>query len=265
MRKIILIGVALTFIFLSTSGYCMINNNVYVVLSASKMESKPVLNFLVNKKKGIFNKVPYIQGKLGNKNIIVAQTGIGATNTASVTTSLIYGFKPKAIIFSGIAGGLLKSQKIGDVVVGEKIFEADFGHLTKNGPEFLLLKTWPNGVKQKTEPLMFRVNNKLFVVAKKWSGSKNNLSFSITPGTIASSQYFPDIPAIINLLVKQKTAAIAMEDAAIAKVGWMYDVPILIVRGISNIVQGGDIFTEKTANKAAVNAAVVTINTLKKV
>jgi len=58
-------------------------------------------------------------GRLVDKAVILAESGIGMTNAAMTTQKLIDTFHPKAIIFSGIAGAVDTSIRIGDIVACE--------------------------------------------------------------------------------------------------------------------------------------------------
>ena len=62
----------------------------------------------------------YITGMIGDKEIILIQSGIGKVCAAVKTTELIDKFKPDCVINSGVAGGVGDDVKQMDIVVGTK-------------------------------------------------------------------------------------------------------------------------------------------------
>ena len=64
---------------------------------------------------------------------MLAETGIGKVNAAMTTTLVIEHYAPAEIIFSGIAGGLSDRVKPGDIVIGEKVGQHDFGLVSDAG------------------------------------------------------------------------------------------------------------------------------------
>nr|MCU0326967.1 5'-methylthioadenosine/S-adenosylhomocysteine nucleosidase [Spirosomataceae bacterium] len=72
-------------------------------------------------------------GKLMGKKVVIAETGIGKVNAATVTTLLIKEFSPQSIIFTGIAGAVNPNLNQGDVVIGSKLAYHDYGRLTDEG------------------------------------------------------------------------------------------------------------------------------------
>src|SRR6185295_7504736 len=57
------------------------------------------------------------RGRLGGCEVIVDRTGIGKVNAALHTQSVLFRYRPKAIVFTGVAGALVPLLKIGDLVV----------------------------------------------------------------------------------------------------------------------------------------------------
>ena len=75
-----------------------------------------------------------IRGKIYNKDVVYAISGMGKTNAAHVTTILIEKFSPDMIVLFGVGGAYPASGlKIGDIAVAEKEVYGDEGVLTKEG------------------------------------------------------------------------------------------------------------------------------------
>lgn len=67
-------------------------------------------------------------GTLSEKKILLVESGVGLTNAAMTTQLMIDTYDPRLVIFSGIAGALDSSVRIGDIVVSRKWYTHDFGY-----------------------------------------------------------------------------------------------------------------------------------------
>ncbi|MGW1601761.1 5'-methylthioadenosine/S-adenosylhomocysteine nucleosidase [Streptomyces eurythermus] len=65
--------------------------------------------------------------------LAAAELGEGARNSAALTASLIGWLDPRAVVFTGIAGGLKPDIALGDVVVGTKVYGIHGGKVTPEG------------------------------------------------------------------------------------------------------------------------------------
>ena len=64
-------------------------------------------------------------GTYRGTQVAATVAGMGTVNTAAVTQHVIDAFQPRAVIFSGIAGGLNRALHIADVVVGQTLRYTD--------------------------------------------------------------------------------------------------------------------------------------------
>ena len=67
------------------------------------------------------------KGGLDGLEVVLAGAGIGKVNTALVATLLADRFRCRAIVFSGVAGGLDPDLHIGDVVIADRTLQHDAG------------------------------------------------------------------------------------------------------------------------------------------
>ena len=70
---------------------------------------------------GVFNGRPFFAGRIGSHDVVMGLTGIGLVDAHNTTAAALaylrdHGKTPKAIVFSGVAGG----PNIGDVVVPDR-------------------------------------------------------------------------------------------------------------------------------------------------
>ena len=67
----------------------------------------------------------YHQGKLWGKDVVIVFSRWGKVAAASTTVVLIREFKVSEIIFTGVAGAIVGELNIGDVVVGQHLYQHD--------------------------------------------------------------------------------------------------------------------------------------------
>ena len=66
-------------------------------------------------------------GRLDERDVVVAEAGIGKVNTAVVSSLLASRFGSDTLVFSGVAGGLDPDLKIGDLVIASRAVQHDAG------------------------------------------------------------------------------------------------------------------------------------------
>ena len=68
----------------------------------------------------------FIKGKINNKQVVLAEAGVGKVNAARTTQILIDKFDIDAVINVGSAGASNDELNIGDIVIGKKLVQHDF-------------------------------------------------------------------------------------------------------------------------------------------
>lgn len=95
------------------------------IIAAMNSERRQIENLLhetTHIEKGLFS---YTEGKTGNNTAILMQCGIGKVNAAIGTVELIRQFHPDCIISTGVAGGIDSSLRLMDVVAAREIVYHD--------------------------------------------------------------------------------------------------------------------------------------------
>ncbi len=185
----------------------------------------------------------YYTGKLYGIDTTLVFSRWGKVASASTATTLIDIFNIDCLIFTGVAGATSKVLNIGDIVIGEKLYQHDMDAR----PIF----------KQHEIPLTgtiyFEADKKLLEGAKKAADDflqkgihlilkKETLQkFTIDQpkaviGILASGDLFVDERAKTDaiLLDNPQVSAVEMEGAAVAQVCHEHKKPFVVVRTISD-------------------------------
>ena len=77
-----------------------------------------------------------LAGTYHGARLVATTAGMGTVNAAAAAQHLISTYRPEALIFSGIAGGLNPVLHIGDIVIGERLryLDTDTALLAESAP-----------------------------------------------------------------------------------------------------------------------------------
>jgi len=160
--------------------------------------------------------------------IVLAKCGIGKVNAALGAAEMIRQHHPDVIISSGCAGGNGDDINIQDVVVSSQLVYHDV--YCGKAIDDTTIYGQVQGL-----PARFDVDAHLLEVAKSLNLQSSTLN--LHPGLIVTGDWFVDTKekarSIIELFPEAK--AIDMESAAIAQTCYIYKVPFISFRVISDI------------------------------
>jgi adenosylhomocysteine nucleosidase len=206
------------------------------------------------------------QGVLDEREVVLAEAGIGKVNTAAVATLLASRFGAGTLVFKGVAGGLDPELAIGDVVVATRAIQHDCGvienerlHPYQAGHIPFFNPTPELGYAVEPD-LLARVRARLEALelaplsaAAGGEGRRPRLVY----GTILAGDQFIHCEATRARLHREFQAqAVAMEGAALAQVAERLGVPWLEIRALSDLA-GADSrfdfakFVEEVARSSA--------------
>ncbi len=219
-------------------------NDTIVILGAVPQEIPVLTDALEQPEKKSLWGIPYWQGKLHGKPVVVAITGIGKTFTGMTTTLFINEFKPRLVLMTGTGARINQQLRTGDVIVATHTYEHDYGSLTKNDMVYRPMNSPDNGKEVENE---FKPTASLLALAKQAMDSyepqtitANGSTYknSVRYGVVSSSDLFGVTQARIDSLRnKFKTDIMEMESAPLGHVCETLGVPYLIVRAGSNVAQ----------------------------
>ncbi|MCR4789694.1 MAG: 5'-methylthioadenosine/adenosylhomocysteine nucleosidase [Treponemataceae bacterium] len=198
----------------------------------------------------------YYEGKLNGADIVLVKSGIGKVNAALCAQSLILKFGVSNIINTGIAGAMDKELRVLDTVVSTVCLYHDadttyFGDPACTIPDM---------------PTYFPADTKMIEIAVE--NAKKESAYKVHSGRIASGDQF-----ICTKEGKKKIEelchpmCVEMEGAAIAHACYLYKVPFVIIRSISDLADENVTldyeFNRETAAQTSANLVCAIINDLK--
>jgi adenosylhomocysteine nucleosidase len=166
---------------------------------------------------------------------------VGKVNAAMAATLLIDHFRPKELIFSGIAGAINPELKPGDIVIAEKTAQHDLGTLT---PEGIQLRGMRNPADWERNPVFLDGEPQLVLLAQesakritldKVRSGAGERTPAVVKGIVVTGDVFVVSPSKKEELRRSmKADAVEMEGAAVAQICRQLAVPCLIIRSISD-------------------------------
>jgi adenosylhomocysteine nucleosidase len=172
------------------------------------------------------------QGSLDGKDVVLLRSGIGKVNAAVGCTLLIEKYRPKLLINTGSAGGIGPGLNMGDVVISEGLVHHD-ADITAFDYEPGQIPGMP-AVFPVPEELIKRAEHAIDELKQEETLPRE---LNHVRGIIGSGDVFmnnPDRIAAVSALFP-KMRAVEMESAAVAQCCWLFDIPCLVIRALSDI------------------------------
>lgn len=105
-----------------------------IILGAMDSEIAGFLSRLENRLEVHWNGLTQHRGQLEGQEVLVSKSGVGKVMSAMVTQHLIDRWRPKAVIFTGLAGSLQPHIEIGDTLLAEDLVQHDMESVALNLP-----------------------------------------------------------------------------------------------------------------------------------
>lgn len=208
-------------------------------------------------------------GRLEDREVVLAQAGIGKVASAVVATSLIERTRPRALVFTGVAGSLDPDLAVGDVLIAKHVVQHDAGVLVPGGLQryqaghlpFLNPTTelgWPCAPELVARALATSRDVRFDPLPPSAGG--HGAPPRVLEGLVATGDVFVNDPETRRRLHEELGAqAVEMEGGAVAQVAATLGVPHLIVRAMSDLAgnDSGIDFTRFLQHVSANSARVV--------
>ena len=190
------------------------------IITAMSSEQKQLVNQLTEVSECTSGPFSYTEGKIQDNTVILMQCGIGKVNASVGTVEMIRHFQPDCIISTGVAGGIDASLKVMEVVVSQQIVYHDVW--CGEGNEYGQVQGLP---------ATFKGNETLLNCALSLKTPTK-----IHGGLICTGDKFITDRGELDVIKKNfpEGLAVDMESGAIAQTCYLYHIPFISFRIISD-------------------------------
>lgn len=195
------------------------------IIGAMDVEVENLKNLMDNIVVTEKGSLKFYEGQINGKSVVVVQSGIGKVNAALCAQLLIIVFNVTHIINTGIAGAISDKLRILDIVISSDCIYHDVDTTFFGDPDCTLPDM----------PTKFIADSKLITIAQK-AFKECKCNYNLHSGTITSGDRFIHSQEEKDI-IKAKTNAmcVEMEGVAIAHACYLYNIPFLIIRTISDL------------------------------
>ena len=195
------------------------------IISAMDSEHRQLADRLQQKKESGEGRFRYVEGRLGQNDVVLTQCGIGKVNAAVGAAELIRRHRPDCIISTGVAGGIDTVLRVGDVVASDRLVYHDV-YCGNDGTQYGQIQGMP---------LYYEADSSLLRHALDLNNSAS-LESRIHGGLICTGDRFVEAADELATIKGHfpQGLAVDMESAAIAQTCYIYGVPFLSFRIISD-------------------------------
>jgi adenosylhomocysteine nucleosidase len=201
-----------------------------------------------------FGQFKYYTTEMDGMQVALFLCGIGKVNASVGTTLLIDKLKPDCLINTGVAGGIQEDIQVGDIVVSSEVrhhdadataFDYEFGQIPKMPPAFA-------------------ADERLVTMARHVSMNDHNVRTHYGP-VVSGDSFIHETNQVEKITERfPNTMAVEMEGAAIAQTSYLFGIPFVLIRSISDKVQenGSSVTYTQCLEQAAENSVKMVLGLL---
>lgn len=215
-----------------------------LIMAAMQEEMDALIERANNVERTNFRDIQIVEMTLAQQDVVLAQSGIGKINAAYTTTMLANHFKPQLIINIGSAGGLVDSQRVGDIVIADTVLSHDFdiGENTHEDARFI-----------------YYPDLKASTLAKTVAST---LGHNVYHGLIVSGDQFVVHGSYAYQRIKKNTPqaiCAEMEASAVGAVSSRLNIPFIVIRALSDVQHkdGNELQFDEYLALASQNSALI--------
>lgn len=165
----------------------------------------------------------FYDGTLEGVPCVVVKANVGKVNAAMTTQAMICEYDPRLIINTGVAGGIGENTKIGDLVIASSCVQHDFDTTAMDGESGNCI--WNIGMKN--IPCDESVAEKVDEIASETYNTHIGV-------VVTGDQFIADSAVCRELNALHEGLACEMEGGSIAHVCYLNQVPVAVLRTISD-------------------------------
>lgn len=225
------------------------------IIAAMEQEVKVLIEKLREKEVTTIANQTFYNGKIGQVEVTLVQSGIGKVNATIATTLLIETFKVDAVINTGSAGGIGEGLSIGDLVLSTdlsyndadaRVFGYEFGQVPQMPNRYKGDPSLINKVTKAAEEMNWPISKGLIVTGDSFIADTEQIS--------KIKEYFPE--ALVT----------EMEGAAVAQTCYQFDKPVVVIRALSDTAdEEASVSFDTFIEQAGKQSADMVLNFLEKI
>jgi adenosylhomocysteine nucleosidase len=219
------------------------------IVGAMAQETALLQRELLNVRRQTRGMREYLEGTLYGKDVVLVLSRMAKVAAASTVTTLIEVFGVELVVYTGVAGAADPSLEVGDVVIGTLLVQHDLDArpLFRRFEVPLLNKvafeppTWLVSLARQSAELYLRTRLPEDLSAETLREFGIKAPPQVHEGLIISGDQFIANPETVRSLQSALQAAglpaakcVEMEGAAVAQVCHEHEVPVIVVRTISD-------------------------------
>ncbi|MGO9378143.1 MAG: futalosine hydrolase [Dissulfurispiraceae bacterium] len=213
------------------------------IIAPTLNEAEALLGMLLQREEFVIQGKQFHKGVLKRKDVCLCLCGIGKTNAAHGTALLLERFQPAIVYIIGVAGAYPSSGlNVGDIAVGDKEIYGDEGLLLNLG--FITMDAI--GLPLATAEGKRYYNEFPLHVPAELADYRHNGAFVTVSSCTGTLHRGRELEKSFNALCEN------MEGAAIAHICLLHGIPVVEIRGISNLIEDREC---KPLDKAAIMEA----------
>lgn len=190
------------------------------IICAMKIEKDSILEHLENVKEKEISYKKFYEAEYHGQSVVVCLCGVAKVNAAMTTTLLCEHYQPDAILNVGVAGGLVDTENVMDLVVSSKVVQHDYDVSLLDGEE-------GKGIYSPvSETLLEKAKNVL-----------DELKLPYHVGLVASGDIFVAADEDVKKILTNYPEAICaeMEAGAIGQVAHIFGIDYVMLRSLSDV------------------------------
>ena len=211
------------------------------IICAFGDEGRLILQDMESMKVTKWLKMPFYDGRLDGRDVVMVISGVGKVSSALCTQILIDKYQVDVVIFAGIAGGVNRELEIGDTVIATDTMYHDVDRfeegIDESSPysifrrcfsvEGELLVKVKTGINQKSYPVPSALQNLR-------TRGKSELQV-IFGRVLTGDQVITSKERVEQLRTVLQGDCVEMEGAAVGQTCVMNDVPFMLIRTLSDL------------------------------
>lgn len=214
------------------------------IMGAMREEIEPILNTLGEYTSEEYAGNVFYRAEYAGHELVIAYSKIGKVFSAITASVMLERYGAKALLFSGVAGGISKDLKIGDLIMASELCQHDVDITAFGHPDGFI----PEG------SVMIESDDDLRSLASEIAV---DMGIDLYEGIIATGDQFVASSERKSWIEKTFHAdALEMEGASVACVCHNFGVPFFVLRAISDNADGSadvdfDAFLQSSAQVSA--------------